>query len=932
MDLTIYTYGYYDALYYTLNGLAMFRQSIFYTSMVETTALIVGIYHAMRMASSNWQAHAIKVIGMVVLINGLLMPKTTLQLKDEISKTYGIVANIPLAFALPVGIIENFGYMITRGFEQVFSPINNLTSFGKPNLPYYNYGMVFGARLKKEISQVGIKNPEFVGNMHNFIKQCVMLPAMIGYQFTKEELVATKDMWKLVSSKAGTLTLVDISRNGVRDAINCKTAAGYFENSWQGEIDRITRKYRETEYGKARQLAQYLRPEMTLPTVFDNNLKAVYGTTESAGTILRQQMMINSLSGYTSNNYGVARARMQQESSSILSGDLASLYIPMALAIFKCVSFAIFIFFVPLIIAGGITAYKGYLILILSLQLWPAINSVLNMIIGTYSNLASGSSLLVSYSTASTIASQSDTIVTIAGSMQAAVPMLAYWLTSIGTSGVAPLASGIISMVQGAASSAAGEMSTGNRSFDNISEGNTQRGIISANKTDLNTQYFEGANNTGLSDGTVATTFADGSQSFNSGSMHSSGKQKLSLDNSVQDSINENIEEGISLVESSRDSFSKAHASTFDKTSDYVSHLAQQESAGKNISYDEMGEQGKALQQAVNHTRQLQEQNGYGWNQAASTAMKGGISGSIGGLLSGGVDISMDASNSSNQVLNDGTTINRDNNINNRYDNIVRAAQNDTWARNNNIDTSYSDAVRSSYHNEQRAENQLAMNEDRLNSYHKARSNLQSRGASHNEDAYPEVEKRLAQKLGVSSQDAHRLVEEWDPEANKVWNELTNERVRSLMPSIQRGKQQLSSDVVADKVAKFNQQHNVEDQSEKVREVMSKEGKLSPLEVRQSMDGNRENIEQKTAKIRGENYDQYVAIKYYNESEEGAIGKRAVQYENDRIGKGKVGTAFGLIDGVGYNEEHERRNYIRGTPPTHKEGEEIEDESQKVKK
>lgn len=47
---------------------------------------------------------------------------------------------------------------------------------------------------------------------------------------------------------------------------------------------------------------------------------------------------------------------------------------------------------------------------------------------------------------------------------------------------------------------------------------------------------------------------------------------------------------------------------------------------------------------------------------------------------------------------------------------------------------------------------------------------------------------------------------------------------------------------------------------------MNREGKLDPNKVRSTIDDNHNNVEQKAIKIKGENYDQYVAIKHYNQT------------------------------------------------------------------
>jgi len=132
MDLTIHAYGYSELLFHTLQGLAMFRESNFYPTVINTMVLLVGTYLAMQMAASKaegqWRQYLLKCLGMIVFVNSLLLPKASMFIRDHVEKSYWKVDNIPLAFALPIGAIESFGHIITMGFEQTFSLVGSRSS------------------------------------------------------------------------------------------------------------------------------------------------------------------------------------------------------------------------------------------------------------------------------------------------------------------------------------------------------------------------------------------------------------------------------------------------------------------------------------------------------------------------------------------------------------------------------------------------------------------------------------------------------------------------------------------------------------------------------------------------------------------------------------------------------------------------------------
>jgi hypothetical protein len=153
------------------------------------------------------------------------------------------------------------------------------------------------------------------------------------------------------------------------------------------------------------------------------------GTDLSAEQIIRQTMMINAIHDYNdkADLYGYSRAANMQENNWMLGGALASEYLPILLSVLKGLVYASFIFVVPLmIISGGIHRYINYLIVVISLQLWPALNAVLNLFIELYTqsvgrNITSG---ILTYATFNQSHQAIDKIVTVASGLQWIIPLL----------------------------------------------------------------------------------------------------------------------------------------------------------------------------------------------------------------------------------------------------------------------------------------------------------------------------------------------------------------------------------------------------------------------------------------------------------------------------------------------------------------------------
>ena len=348
MDLTIHTYGHIDSMFYTLNAIAMLMNHNFGQAvMLVMTMGSVG-YYALKMSyagSAGYKVHLGKVVGMVAMIYFMLLPRADMMIYDHVSKKKEKVDNLPLGFALPVGMLEGFGDLLTGGFEQAFTMVNNTN--------YRDYGMVFGARLVQESRNWRIRSPEFLENMSNFIDRCVMLDAMIGYHYTPEELLTTDDIWGLVKANAATLRQTSVRIGKTRSLMSCdKAAKEVIEPAFRREIESLEKKSRGSDVTEAGQVNYVSRTFERLNSNFKKNIelsfKSYVGSGAGAENLIRQQMMMNAIKNY-SDDYGYARASATQESNWRIAGDLAGTYLPILMSVLKGLVYSSFIFMFPML-------------------------------------------------------------------------------------------------------------------------------------------------------------------------------------------------------------------------------------------------------------------------------------------------------------------------------------------------------------------------------------------------------------------------------------------------------------------------------------------------------------------------------------------------------------------------------------------------------
>ena len=911
MDLVVHTYGHIDAMFYILNGMAMLMNSTFGELMITMVAMISVVYYAMRISYDGTMRHKIylgKAIGMIAMISLLIIPKDSMLIYDHVSKKKEKVDNLPLGFVLPVGMLEAFGDLLTGGFEQAFATVNGTN--------YRDYGMVFGARLVQDAKNWRIRSPEFLENMNNFIDRCVMVDSMIGYYYTPEILLKSNDIWKLVSTNAGTLRQVSMRIGKERSLMTCKDAVKEIDPAFNLEIASLEKRYAKIDIGMAGAANYVQRTFERLSPNFKKNVelafKSYVGTNDSAEQLIRQQMMMNAFKNYI-DEYGFARASATQESNWRIAGDLAGTYLPILMNVLKGLVYSSFVFMLPmLLISGGWSRYLGYLTLVASFQLWAPLNAVLNMFIDTYSSatLSGIADNIVSFSTNSRIGNYTDKIVAVASGLQMAIPFLAFSIIQGGVGGFVHLAGTITGASQNAASQAASESVTGNKSFDNYSAGNQQSYNQGGHKTDWNEAYASGASSIQHMDGSMEKVTGGGNTLVQSGVgfTASGGATAYKQEDSRHGQVSKGIQQQEAVHQQDMRSASNAQSNTLSKSADYVAHLAEREHNGKSFNYDSMGEQGKSLQKVVNNTKMLRDQRGYGWEQAAKTGMEASLTAStplkgltgVGGSAS--VNSSVNATNSSNQSVGEETNINRESLTREDYNNVVKAASNKSWAKENSIDTGYSDSVRESYEEQQRLEKQASISQQRVDDWHQAKSVVDSQGASSSKDMYQDVVEGIKEEYGVDVRTAHKMADQRSPEAQKVWQKLQNEDqyVQNLVHTIGSGRTHASGEVATQRLDRFTEEnsHKVnQDPGQKVRQHATEQG-MKLDEFKENIHQNKNNLEQEYNVMQAENTVHRKQELDHSKKEEAKMQKQVNQYEKDRIGKGAVASGAATVLGV----------------------------------
>lgn len=919
IHFAVHTYGHFDAMFYVLNGIKMIMNSDFTGSLIKLMALIATSYYSLKGMASAAQGgvghYLLKTAGMLMIITALLTPKADILVVDRISGKKEVISDLPYAFVLPVGILEAIGAGITSLFEQAFTPVSSM--------PYKDYGLIFGQRLVQESRNWRINNPEFASNMNVFLKRCVVLESMIGTRFTPDDVLSSTDIFRLVTENAGTFRQVDFRVNKRLERVNCQEAGRILKTYLKPEIDFLNFKYKNSEFSIAGNTSASASG-IGMNQLLIKNLEAGYasslGVKEAASDIIRQNMMINALKDYNNINdkYGYTRADDLQKSNWMISGEMAKEYLPLLLNIAKGLVYSSFIFIVPLmILSGGVTHYLKYCTVVFSLQIWPALNAVLNLFIELYSNLR-GSSLTggaITFANFNGSHDAIDSIVTVASGLQMSIPFLSFAIVQGGVASFVNLASTLQSASASAAGTASSEITSGNRSFDNISRDTASIGNKSGFKTDFNQLHQEGAMQIQGAGGSMIKTFADGTSSITTGSGTnlSSGARRFNLSQGEQTAAQENISSLLSSAKSDDQSYSESVASQMRSASNLVSTLAQRESAGESFDYKALGEKGQNLQQMVNSAKALHDRNGYSFEQSASAAIRPYVDAGgkipdfvpfVKGEAGVRIDGSVEAGNRSNQSLDREESANRSNDTSSSFTNQEAASRNKQWMKDNNIDNSFSEDTQASYEKGKIYQESASQKREEANTWHQVAEYSRNNSASDDREMYHDVEQAVIKRYGVSQEEAHQMIDTGDRRVDKVWKDISHSHVAGIKERVQLGKDSIE-DHASQNASSFRNEHYGKvnrDGLDKIKSDADSRG-LNQEQIKSKVEGANTELREKQEDITKENDVQYRSVKYANELLESGLEKRADQYEKDRIGQGNI---VGRNLGIGGPNKAER--------------------------
>ncbi len=752
---------------------------------------------------SPWEI--IKSWGLPVLLimNLLFVPSTTVWVKDTITKYAYKVDKVPYGLAVFASATSQLGKAITEVIEQNFSLPNDLT--------YQKTGMLFGSNILEKAKTFKITNRNFKENMRNFVGQCVKYDMMLNHKYTFDDLVSTNDIWGLVSSNPSSIRgfFWQPEGGGKAQYVTCKTAVEKFDKLWARELDSslsvLERKFFSTfglqtnpavERALKGEIGQYL-----------TNTATYFGVmAASAEETLKQTLMINAISDAASENskqagnpltYAETRALLQQNSTFETVGKLASKLLPIMKAVIEALAYACFIFVIPLcMVPQGYKFLFNWLKVLVWLQAWPPMYAILNFIM----NIAARSATLAEVGTAGGltignyigVSEANREIQLMAGYLAMSIPFICIAIVrGVGT--FVHLSAQMTGASMQVAGAAASEVSTGNISLGNTSLRNHSSDNISQLQRNFSSSLMAGGHtvdtgtvmirNNAITGESISTRGVSSGALDISRSEHEAEQHHIGYQMNKQEALNAEMRltEGrqLSRSQTMRLAESVSQMTAQDISSKYSVGMDRANQISQDARMLDSYYKGEAFHDQTQTSGNLSLSGNVGVNGGKPVKVDGDdgksklisfiAGGQVGGSLSGGVSATNSDNTGSTKQFNSSEDIAE---IQKRFESNIKDISNSS--RNDAVTQLARDHVKTLQENESLSKTQAyheSQARSHLDSYNKTRTLSYAERMNLRDSAL-----QVAREKGFSTMEASRMIDRQDPKS-KQWIDIARSRL-----------------------------------------------------------------------------------------------------------------------------------------------------------
>lgn len=418
-----------------------------------------------------------------------IVPKATVVIEDVRSQTVYNVDNVPLSMAFFASASSRIGHWLTQAYETAFIPADVAK--------YSSFGAVYPQRVMEVLQRTGPVTVQGRETLQAVLKNCV-LPEVVLDGRKADEAMASSDLWTLIKSD-GWVNPARVAVMPDGSVLKCPAAVAELEQVLINvEIPALKR------WVHVKLDPQAVNPSTSIAASITQTESLLLGISRSAESSLKHSLMLTALpkvmSGHAVTVAGpAAMASTLARAQGNLAGEInyrtmakmAEDALPKIRNALEFVVIAMFpvVALIALVSGSGMAGVvRSYVTLLLTVQLWPALSSVVNYLViahdlHPFTLLAQnfgGSSLQAATLIRETGASSQ----AIAGALLCAVPVISYALVRAGDMAVGQLVGGLTQPAQSAATSQGAAIAAGNISQGNVSVSNVSSNNVSSNKAD----------------------------------------------------------------------------------------------------------------------------------------------------------------------------------------------------------------------------------------------------------------------------------------------------------------------------------------------------------------------------------------------------------------------------------------------------------------
>ncbi|MFJ7174664.1 conjugal transfer mating-pair stabilization protein TraG [Citrobacter freundii] len=488
------------------------------SSTWDTLFHIVGFFSAMALFFVYIRGHdpkeVLKFIAVFILITSVLViPKRTVHIIDMTNPTLVLrVDNVPAGLSVPFRFVTSIGGSLTKIYDAVFHTPDSVA--------YSKTGMLFGATLMANTTDVVAQNGDLAMLLNNYVQQCVIGDIMLAHKYSMAELMHSSDPYELIFRKPSPLRGVIVPYGNALAVAGFHTCEELANNVLKRELKVDSSKGGKTwDY----YVRRFIGPRASADTLFGmmmaESYSFYYQGGRDASEILRQNVVMNAvkqgITSHTAASGNVASlVNMADQSSNskmrlswAASGGLAATFVPVMHTVLMAMLVGMFPIIILLATIHGLTlpVLKGYVFSIVYLQSWPPLYAILNYAMAFYLK-GETKGMNFSLSNLSTIQQTHSDIGLMAAWLSNSIPFIAAGLVFGLWRVVSQAGNYLGSSINSTASSAASQAADGTWAFNNMQMEN-----VSGFKWDTNQSFRDGQMLTQHASGATTTKTSGGS-------------------------------------------------------------------------------------------------------------------------------------------------------------------------------------------------------------------------------------------------------------------------------------------------------------------------------------------------------------------------------------------------------------------------------------